>query len=181
MARAQATDYLHSMKFHVDVTRVGGTNMLRTTVSGGKPQAGFSACTTPEATVEAVEYKEGQWVYTRKYPGNPSMGDVTLSRGAARADSSFWEWLKLVIEGGEYRADIQIKHYSRDKALPGQGPGAGNITSLDLAQNPARTYQVWEAFPMRHKVAADLDATASEISIMEIDCSYEYFDVIEHA
>jgi phage tail-like protein len=169
------------MRYWVDVTGVDGIDRLNTQVSNGTPQAGFSAVTTPEATVEAVEYKEGQWVYTRKYPGNPSMGDITMSRGVARGDSSFWEWMKAVIEGGEYRADLDIKHFHRDQQLLGQAAGTGNIETSNVDNNPARAYQVKQAFPIRHKVAADLDATASEISIMEIDCAYENFDVIEYS
>ena len=65
-----------------------------------KGEAGFSAVTTPEATVEAVEYKEGTMIYTRKFPGNPTQSDITLSRGVARQDSTFWDWLRVVVEGG---------------------------------------------------------------------------------
>lgn len=179
MARAQATDFLSSSKFHVDAVGVGGTQRL---VVPGRPQAGFSACTTPEATVEAVEYKEGNTLYTKKYPGNPTMSDVTLSRGVARGDSSFWEWLRVVIEGsGEYRADLDIKHYHRDTALVRAVPATGdqpNLTNLNM-DVPGRIYHVREAFPIRCKPAGDLDATASEISIQEADISYESFEVEE--
>lgn len=179
MARAQATDFIHSMRFHVDAVGVGGTARL---VVPGRPQAGFSAVTTPEATVEAVEYKEGNTVYTKKYPGNPTMSDITLTRGVTRGDSSFWEWLRVVMEGsGEYRADLDIKHFHRDNALVRAQPAAGdqpNLTNI-ATDVPGRIYHVREAFPIRHKVAADLDATASEISIMEMDLAYEYFEVEE--
>lgn len=191
MARALNTDFLHSMRYHVTlVPNSAGDNPVVSFAAPGRPDAGFSAVTTPEATVEAVEYKEGTFVYTRKYPGNPSMSDVTLSRGVARQDSSFWNWLRLVIEGGpagaiqaEYRADVDIKHFHRDNSLvrgqPASG-GEGNLTDLSV-DSPARIYHVKEAFPMRHKVAGDLDATASEISIMELDLSYEHFEVEEFA
>ena len=179
MARAQATDFIHSMRFQVDAIGVGGTARL---VATGRPQAGFSAVTTPEATVEAVEYKEGNTVYTKKYPGNPSMSDITMSRGVTRGDSSFWEWLRVVMEGsGEYRADLDIKHFHRDTSLVRTQPASGdqpNLTNIDT-NTPGRIYHVREAFPTRHKVAADLDATASEISIMELDVAYETFEVEE--
>ena len=157
------------------------------TAIGTDAGAGFSNVTTPEISTEAVEYKEGTMVYTRKYPGNPTMSDVTLSRGVARLDSSFWDWLRVVVEGGpvggitaEYRVDLDIKHYHRDTSLIRTAPGFENAT--DLSQDlPARTYHVREAFPIRHKVAGDLDATASEISIMEIDVAYEHFEITEHA
>lgn len=179
MARAQATDFLHSSKFHVDAVGVGGVSFL--TVPG-RPQAGFSAVTTPEASVEPVEYKEGNTVYTKKQPGNPSMADITLSRGVTRGDSSFWSWMRTTMEGsGEYRADLDIKQMHRDTSLVRAQPADGsqpNMTNINT-DTPARIYHVKEAFPTRQKVAGDLDATASEISIMELDVTYEHFEVEE--
>lgn len=179
--RAQATDFLHSMRFHADVIGAGGVQFLQKEGQNNQPGAGFSAVTTPEATVESVEYKEGHTIYTKKYPGNPTVSDLTMSRGVARRDSSFWDWLRIVIEGsGEYRATLQIKHFHRDTALPRPYPATGdqNATNLNV-DTPARTYMCYEAFPIRHKVAADLDATASEISVMEIDVAFEHFEVVE--
>ena len=110
------------------------------------------------------------------------MNDLTLARGVARQDSTFWAWLRIVIEGtGEYRQDLDINHYHRDTALLRGTPASGaeaNLTQINT-DTPARVYHVREAFPIRHKVAADLDATASEISIMELDVSFEHFEVEE--
>ena len=182
MARAVSTDFLHSMRFHVTVDGRGGGaaagDLLR---PAGRPDAGFSACTTPTLAAEAVEYKEGSFVYARKQPGAPTVEDISLSRGVARRDTSFWLWMRAVAQGGpvydgasdaEYRADLTIKHYHRDQAL------TGAATGINLAQ-PARLYHVYDAFPTRHKIAGDLDATAGEISIMEMDLAYERFEVTE--
>lgn len=180
MAREVATDFIHSMRFQVVATDGGRPGLS----PAGRADAGFSNATTPEATVEAVEYREGTYLYTRKYPGNPTMNDLTLSRGVARQDSTFWSWLRIIIEGtGEYRQDIDINHYHRDTSLVRTVPASGaeaNLTQLNI-DSPARVYHVREAFPIRHKVAADLDATASEISIMELDLSFEHFEVEEVA
>jgi len=187
MARALNTDYLHSMRYHVVLNPGSTVNPLIDFAAPGRPDAGFSNVTTPEATVEAVEYKEGTMVYTQKYPGNPTMSDITLSRGVARADSSFWQWIKIAMEGApsgsaeaEYRADVDIKHFHRETALQQTQPAVGNQEGLNV-DFPARTYHIKQAFPIRHKVAGDLDATASEISIMELDLAFEHFDVEEHA
>jgi phage tail-like protein len=181
MARAVSTDFIHSMRYHARVIPVGGG--ADPLVPAGRPEAGFSNMSTPEATVEAVEYKEGTMIYTQKYPGNPSMSDLTFSRGVARRDSTFWDWLRRVIEGsGEYRATVNVMHYHRDTALPRPFPATGELNATDINKDsPARTYIVYEAFPIRHKVAADMDATASEISVMELDISYEHFEVVEGA
>lgn len=184
MARAQQTDFLHSMRFHVNaaIAANGAADLdLNATVKQGKAQAGFTSVTTPEATVEAVEYREGSYIYARKYPGNPTVSDITMQRGVTRGDTSFWKWLRVVIEGsGEYRADLTIMHYHRDRALTREYPAQGtvNLAGIDL-DNPGRIYHVKEAFPTRHKVAGDLDATASEISIMELDFAWESFEIEE--
>jgi phage tail-like protein len=174
------------MRFHVTVTSNNlGQYLLGGTADLGTPHAGFSSVTTPEVSLEAVEYKEGNFIYTRKYPGTPTVSDITMSRGVARQDTSFWSWMQAAVEGGPiagtgtYREDIAIKHYHRDLFLAG-GP---DLQIVDLSTSgtitPARTYHCHEAFPIRHKTAADLDATASEISVMELDVALEYFTIEE--
>ena len=183
MARQVFEDFLHSMRFHVIAEQIGDFTPLQVE---GYPDAGFSAVSTPELTVEAVEYKEGSMVYTQKYPGNPSVSDITLSRGVARRDSSFWSWMRVVAEGtGNYRADLRIKHFHRQESLIRDGsPGAIQQPEVNYTEFsptlPAREYLCRECFPIRHKVAADLDATSSEISIMELDVSMEHFEVVEN-
>lgn len=182
MARQVFEDFLHSMRFHVVAEQIGSFTPLQVE---GFPDAGFSAVSTPELTVEAVEYKEGTMIYTQKYPGNPTVSDCTLSRGVARRDSSFWSWIRVVAEGtGNYRADLRILHFHRQESLQRGAPGAPaqpevNLTAFDPAI-PAREYLCRECFPIRHKVAADLDATSSEISIMELDIAMEHFEVVEN-
>jgi len=176
MPRPVASDFLHSMRFHV---AVADPNVSKIT-GPGADGAGFSMVTTPEVNVEAVEYREGTFVYTRKYPGNPTTSDISMSRGVTTKDSSFWDWLRVVVEGsGEYRNDLLIKHYHREQALNREKVttgGASNLVNIST-ETPARTYKVFQAFPIRHKVAGDLDATASEVSIMELDVAYEYFEI----
>lgn len=181
MARQVFEDFLHSMRFHVTAEAIGNFVPLQ---MEGYPDAGFSAVTTPELTVESVEYKEGTMIYPQKYPGNPTVTDLTFSRGVTRRDSSFWSWIRGVAEGtggGNYRATLSIKQFHREKALPREFPGVGisNQTQIDFKEAPARIYHCYECFPIRHKVSADMDATSSEISIMELDCAMEYFEIEE--
>lgn len=178
MARAVATDFLHSMRFQVAID--DGDRGISLSPDG-RAEAGFSNVTTPEATSEAVEYREGTYVYTQKYPGNPTMNDITMSRGVARRDSTFWDWMRRVLEGsGEYRVDLSVKQFHRDTALTRDTPATTTVNKTSISTDvPARTYLIKQAFPIRHKVAGDLDATASEISIMELDLSFEYFEILE--
>ena len=185
MARAQSTDFLHSMRFQVGI--VGGYDFFRFAADGKSstvsPSAGFMSVSTPEATTEAVEYREGTYNYPRKFPGNTTVSDCSMQKGVARQDGSFWNWMSTVIAGnGEYRVDMAIYHFDR-RVLNRPNGGAmtdfNNFANLATANNAARTYILYEAFPTRHKVAADLDASSSDISIMELDVAYEYFNVSE--
>lgn len=183
MARAAASDFLHSMRFHVTTARAGGGDALQDNKLGspggeGAPEAGFMSVSTPEATTEAVEYREGLYNYPRKYPGNTTVSDCSMQKGVAKGDSSFWEWLSVVIHGsGEYRVDMYIKHFDRTALTRAQG--GKSLAAFSSTAVPARTYILHEAFPTRHKVSADLDASSSDISVMELDVAYEYFDVVE--
>lgn len=190
MARPQATDFLHNMRFHVVATLAGtgggdplqiGNTRSVDAIAGVAPHAGFMSCTTPDVSVNPAMYKEGQMIYERKYPGETSMGgDLSLDRGVARADSSFWTWVRTVIEGsGEYRADLDIKHFHRAQALS-VTPGTQNKTTIEL-DVPARTYHVFNCFPTTHNITTGaLSATDGEISVMSLTVAYEHFNVEEH-
>lgn len=185
MARAQKFDFLHNMRFHVTLDTAGPAggvgwddaadfNKVSQTTTA---QAGFSAVTIPEVTNEIVEYREGQYLYTRKFLGIPSFNDCTLSRGVTMKDTGFWGWIYVSLEGTkEYRTDVTILHYHRANTLPGHGSGKDTL-ALDGASN--RKYILHEAIPSRHKFASDLDATDSAVSIMELDVAYEHCEIIE--
>lgn len=183
MARPVDSDFLHSMRFHVSVVDGEARGVTLQPDAEIRADAGFSMVSTPEATVEAVEYKEGTMIYTRKQPGNVTLADISMSRGVARRDSSFWSWVRKTIEGsGEYRVDLHIEHYHRVGSLTREDSDGTNPNLVKMsseARSPARVYKIFNVFPVRHKVAADLDATASEISIMELDVSYESFEIEE--
>lgn len=180
MARAQVSDPLHGFRFHARAGSIAGLADIDALQPGGTPgpgvgdtaEAGFSAITTPEYTVEAVEYREGVKTYTEKYPGIPQTAELTFSRGVARNDTAFLAWILAAIEGREYRTDIVIFHATR----------AGRTFPHDRASsfpnNESRRYFLFEAFPVRVKIAGDLDATGSDVSIAEMDVAYERFGVI---
>ena len=174
MARAQVSDYLTGMRFFVTTP---SANYLPAADNYLAEGAGFQAVTTPEMTQDAVEYREGTWVYTRKYPGVPTMSDVTLSRGMTHKDTTFFDWASRAITGDEYRADVVIYHLHRKDVTrqTGQTDGSTNKPSIDL--DSSKQYKLYEAFPIRCKIAGDLDSTTGDVSIGELDVSYEYFEV----
>jgi phage tail-like protein len=180
------------MRFHVSIDDINPNGYL----TGGTRKvdllaAGFTSCSLPEISIEPVTYREGNFVYERKFAGFPTVSDVTLQRGVARGDSSFWLWAGVAAEGGgengNYRENVRIDHFHREQALSGgptieqraQGVALQTFSLGSDGPQPARRYRCFESFPIRHKVAGDLDATASEISIMELDFAMEYFTVQE--
>jgi len=175
MARPLNTDFLQSMRFQLEVIQDASgdaTDPFTNLGTDSLTDTGFSAVTTPEETMEAVEYREGTYVYTRKYPGIPSQGDITMSRGVTAHDSTFFAWmLRTTRGGGEYRIDFDIKQFTRETMVGASG-------NIDVSVGAIRVYSVRDAFCIRHKCAGDLDGTASEVSIMELDAGYEYFNVL---
>jgi phage tail-like protein len=161
MGRAQSTDPLHNFRFHVRTSSGQGQ------FSSSEGEAGFQSVTVPEVSLEVTEYREGTYTYTRKYPGIPTVGEISMMRGVTKTDSSFFDWIQAAIRGGEYRTDMTIYHWHRD------GKTHGVLADL----NAARKINCYEVFPSRVKVGGDLDATSSEVSIAEMEVAMEYFEV----
>ena len=190
MPRAKSADFLHNFRFQVQVLAFNGPQgqALLERQTPEQVSAGFSAVSTPEVSQDAVEYREGHYVYTQKYVGLPVVSDITMSRGVALRDGAFWQWTRDVIEQGiEYRADLALIHFHRD--LKPQVQTQPGIVDPPSAQTNLPTgtddpgfleYKLFDCFPIRFKPSSDLDATASEVSVMELDVAVERFDVKDH-
>jgi len=190
MARAQATDPLHNFRFHagIVVQADGWQGSLSTDIIGNSAgEAGFNSFTAPEITLEWQEYREGVRIFTEKYPGIPSMNDLTLGRGVARTETNFFEWMLAAVENREYRVDLNIYHMPRsamarpqaNESDPGEGlSGLGFPDRDDSGIAAAKTYRIFNAGPSRVKIAGDLDATSGDVSITEMEVVYERFDVL---
>lgn len=161
MARTEASDPLHSFRFHVRTETEAGQY---TDSDGG--EAGFQSCTLPELSAESVEYREGHYTFTRKFSGVAQVSDISMMRGVTKQDTSFFDWMWTAVTGGEYRTNLTIYHWHRD------GKTHGSISDL----TKARKYNCYECFPTRCKPAGDLDATSGDVSIAELDIAVEYFD-----
>lgn len=182
MARAAKDDFLQSFRFHVSATNTGGGTERFFTNSTpdekGQPQAGFSAVSSPNASIDTAEYREGHYVYTKKQPGVPSFDDVTMSRGVTTADSQFYFWFTVCAEGnGEYRNDIEIRQFARISAA-GEDILVRNNQSIktNVAQG-FKLITLFDAYVSAFKPTADLDANATEISLSDLTVAYESFMV----
>ena len=151
MARALSSDFFQGYAFHVREPN----NYLAV-------GAGFQNVDVPEVTVNAVEYREGTYTYTRKQPGIPTQGELSLRRGVTRASSDFYNWILNVIEGRDYRTDLEIYHYHRVDEGFQQTDGT-----------PSRIYRALECFPTRYKPAETLEATSEDISVEDLGLAYE--------
>jgi len=150
MARTIAGDFLQTHRFAVACAAVGGDALLQT----GSADATFATCTTPEVTLDVVEYKDNSMDVKRKFPGNPTYNDITLTKGTIVSDTALHFWMEKARTKEEFRTTLTITHQ-------------------DKAGDTVHTYTLNECFPMRVKYDGDFDANSSEITIQEMDISYE--------
>lgn len=190
MPRPAASDPLHGFRFHVrsinpptvqgaggDILQPDGDNPNAGYLIGEGAEAGSNSVTMPEITVEHAEYREGIRVYTMKFPGVPTIAEITLNRGVARNDTAFFNWVLAAIEGNEYRCDLIIYHVQRPAldsvADTSKGPNI-DVTSEGII---SKKYKLYECSPARVKIAGDADASTSDVSLAELDVAFERFDV----
>ena len=155
MARSIETDPYHEFRFHV-VDPAGGN--LDTV-------AGFTSATMPEVATEEAPYREGIFIWTQKFPGVPSVSDVTLMKGIFRRDSDFYNWVLKVIEGGqEYRSDLVVQQYHISDEFGING-------------TPSRVTRLREVWGKQAKPTSDMDATSSNVAIQSLVLSVEEIEV----
>ena len=150
MARAIASDFLQVFKYKVTAGATQG---------GDAPFGGaFTTATNPELTLENVEYKDSGMKYRQKFPGIPTVNDLSLTRGVVQNRTELWDWINGAVNGEEFRIDLTVEHQDRSDATK-------------------YTYTLKNAFPIRVKLGSDFDANASDVSVEEIDIAYEEFEV----
>jgi phage tail-like protein len=124
-------------------------------------------------SVDATEYREGTTTYTKKFPGIPKVGEISLSKGVARKDygngvaNDFLKWVLQCVNGGAsatptYRADLAILEYHITDEW---GNGTGGT--------PSKKILAYECFPTSVKLTGDKDASSSDIAITEMTLQCE--------
>ena len=119
----------------------------------GLDAGGFSEVTGFDASIDVMEYREGDMVQTPyKIPGLKKYGNITLKKGLT--DSLvMYEWLITGVDGPVDRKTI-------------------TITSLDESEQPVASWQVINAWPVKY-TAPDFNATSSEVAIETIEIAHE--------
>ena len=115
----------------------------------GLEAGGFSEASGFDASIDVIEYREGDMVQTpMKLPGLKKYGNITLKQGVA--DSMvMYEWMIAGVEGEVERKTI-------------------TITILD----ETASWQVINAWPAKY-TAPDFNATASEVAIETLEIAHE--------
>lgn len=119
----------------------------------GLEAGGFSEVTGFDASIDVIEYREGDMVQTpMKVPGLKKYGNITLKQGLA--DSKvIYDWMIEGVNGPVQRKTI-------------------TITLLDEAEAPVASWQVINAWPTKY-TAPDFNATSSEIAIESLEIAHE--------
>ena len=119
----------------------------------GLDAGGFSEVTGFDASIDVMEYREGDMVQTPyKIPGLKRYGNITLKKGLT--DSLvMYEWLITGVDGPVDRKTI-------------------TITSLDESEQPVASWQVINAWPVKY-TAPDFNATSSEVAIETVEIAHE--------
>ena len=119
----------------------------------GLEAGGFSEVTGFDASIDVIEYREGDMVQTpMKIPGLKKYGNITLKQGLATS-RVLYDWIIAGVNGAVDRKTI-------------------TITLLDEEEAPAASWQVINAWPMKY-TAPDFNATSSEIAIETLEIAHE--------
>lgn len=119
----------------------------------GLEAGGFSEVTGFDASIDVIEYREGDMVTTpMKIPGLKKYGNITLKQGLATS-RVLYDWITVGVTGAVDRKTI-------------------TITLLDEEEAPAASWQVINAWPTKY-TAPDFNATSSEIAIETLEIAHE--------
>ncbi len=119
----------------------------------GLTAGGFSEVSGFDASIDVIEYREGDAVQTpMKLPGLKKYGNITLKQGLVDSDV-LYKWMETGFE-----ADVDRKTIT--------------ITLLDIAGEDAASWQVINAWPCKY-TAPDFNATASEVAVETLEIAHE--------
>jgi phage tail-like protein len=119
----------------------------------GIQQAGFSEVTGFDATVEAIDYREGaDPTNVRKLPGLTKYGNVTLKWGVTDS-KALHDWHRQIVDG-----DIQRKNIA--------------IVVLNEAGADVGRWEIVQAWPTKYD-PMDLNAKGNDVSIETMEIAHE--------
>ncbi len=119
----------------------------------GMELGGFSEVSGFDASIDVIEYREGDKVQTpMKIPGLKKYGNITLKQGVADKDA-LYKWMETGFEKDVNRKTV-------------------TITLLNINGEAAASWQVINAWPAKY-TAPDFNATSSEIAVETLEIAHE--------
>ncbi|MCM1284014.1 MAG: phage tail protein [Roseburia sp.] len=119
----------------------------------GLTAGGFSEVTGFDASIDVMEYREGDMVQTpMKIPGLKKYGNITLKKGLADS-KALYDWMDKGVTGEVERKTI-------------------TITLLDAMEKPAASWRVINAWPLKY-TAPEFNATSSEVAVESMEIAHE--------
>lgn len=120
---------------------------------GSITQAGFTEVSGYDATVEVIEYREGNEVTTpRKLPGLTKYGNITLKWGVTDSLDLF-NWLQDCMNGTITRQNV-------------------TITAIDETGADKAAWQIIQAWPTKY-TAPNFNGSGKEVAIESIELAHE--------
>lgn len=119
----------------------------------GIQQAGFSEVSGFDASVNVIEYREGNETTTpRKLPGLTKYGNITMKWGVTDS-MDMYNWLQECVQGTIQRKNV-------------------TIVAIDEEGQDVATWQVIEAWPTKY-TAPNFNGTGNEVAIELMEIAHE--------
>ena len=138
MPNSRSFDHRFNGKFRIEIE--------------GVTQGAFLACDGLQASVDVVDFSDGDNLIARKRPGRTRYANIVLRRGVIN-NAELWNWFRAVAEGR-----IERK--------------AGSIIVCGDDGSEVFRYNFFEGWPCRWK-SLDLDADQPGTLVEEIEIAVE--------
>lgn len=110
----------------------------------------------PDASIEVIEYRQGNSFNTLKLPGRVKFSNITLRRGVTQ-DNELYNWWKQTRDGNLQRR-------------------SGSVILLDETRQEVKRWNFFEAWPVRYKFP-DLNAEGNQEAIEVIELAVESIEL----
>jgi phage tail-like protein len=116
---------------------------------------GFAEVSGLNMETQIIEYRDGlsPEYSSRKMPGIPKFGNITLKRGIVPADNDFYNWINTT----------QLNKVERSDLI---------ISLLNESHEPVMTWKAKNTFPVKVE-GPGLKATGNEVAVESIEIAHE--------
>lgn len=127
---------------------------FRYRVTVDETEMGFSEVTGYEASIEAIDYREGNTATLNplRVAGKRSYGNITLKWGVTK-NKELYDWMAQGMTGAVVRKTVAI-------------------TLMDDAGTDQASWKIINAFPVKYS-GPEFNATSSEVAIESLELAHE--------